>query len=149
MLGIINMDTVFKKGDRVYDAMLGWGEFVKVNPSERSFEVLFDTGTSVYYDENGALYDYQKRNQFKPTLSFTEYTLEGFTQERPEILPNKGDVVWVRDHDKDFWIVSHFIKKVDNKYIVSNNNPFTYSYTEYDEWNFMTTKNPYTNEGSI
>lgn len=149
MLGIINMDTVFKKGDRVYDAMLGWGEFVKVNASERSFEVLFDTGTSVYYDENGALYDYQKRNQFKPTLSFTEYTLEGFTQERPEILPNKGDVVWVRDHDKDFWIVSHFIKKVDNKYIVSNNNPFTYSYTEYDEWNFMTTKNPYTNEGSI
>lgn len=149
MLGIINMETVFKKGDRVYDAMLGWGEIIDFNYLKRYFNVLFDTGTSIYYCEDGALYDYENRNQFKPTLSFTEYTLEGFSQEWPEELPNIGDVVWVRDHDKDFWIVSHFIKKVDNKYIVSNNNPFTYSYTEYDEWNFMTTKNPYTNEGSI
>ncbi len=149
MLGIINMDTVFKKGDRVFDAMLGWGETTNFNNYKRNFEVLFDTGTRIVYEEDGSIYDYQERNCFKPTLSFTEYKLEGFTQERPEVLPNKGDVVWVRDHDEAFWIVVHFIKKVDNKYIVSNNNPFTYSYTEYDEWNFMTTKNPYTNEGSI
>jgi len=73
----------------------------------------------VYYDENGALYDYENRNQFKPTLSFTEYTLKGFSQERPEELPNYGDIIWVRDSKSEKWRISHFIKKEDNKYYAS------------------------------
>ena len=137
MLGTSNMKAVFKEKDVVYVASFGWGIVIDAGCSTPNGWVGIETnsGRIIQVDTH--------------FVSFTEYTLEGFTQERPEILPNKGDVVWVRDHDKDFWIVSHFIKKVDNKYIVSNNNPFTYSYTEYDEWNFMTTKNPYKNEDSI
>jgi hypothetical protein len=144
------MDTVFKKGDRVYDAMLGWGEFVKVNASERSFEVLFDTGTSVYYDENGALYDYQKRNQFKPTLSFTEYTLEGFSQDRPEPAPKPGDIVWVRDTEYDSWMITYFRRFSTHaklRYGTNAKNSDNSQYIYY--YRFLTTKNPYANESSI
>ena len=129
---------IFKEQDRVYHFLYGWGEVIKLlsNNNQSWVRVQFDKQAKGFEDNF--------RDGF--LLSFTEYTLEGFSQELPEKLPNIGDVVWVRDHEKDFWIVSHFIKKIDNKYIVSNNNPFTYSYTEYDEWNFMTTKNPYINE---
>ena len=132
-------------GDRVFCIHYGWGTVQSLSGQNNyPIEVYFDNYHNDSYNLDGKLFDYMM-----PTLSFKEYTLDGFSQERPEELPNKGDVVWVRDNDEAFWIVVHFIKKVDNKYIVSNNNPFTYSYTEYDEWNFMTTKNPYTNENSI
>ena len=132
-------------GDRVFCIHYGWGVVRTISGwMDYPIEVYFDSCHSDSYNLEGRMFDYMI-----PTLSFTEYKIDGLTQEKPEPLPNKGDVVWVRDHDEAFWIVVHFIKKVDNKYIVSNNNPFTYSYTEYDEWNFMTTKNPYKNEDSI
>lgn len=148
MLGIINMDTVFKKGDRVFDAMLGWGETTNFNNYKRNFEVLFDTGTRIVYEEDGSIYDYQERNCFKPTLSFTEYTLEGFTQERPEELPNKGDVVWVKNSEDQEYLIGHFHEKSDDgKYVICFRNPHTRSFGwKFDE---IITKNPYTNEGSI
>lgn len=140
-----NMKTIFKKGDKVYDSMLGWGEIINFNYLKWYFEVLFDTGTSIYYDENGALYDYENRNQFKPTLSFTEYTLEGFSQERPEELPEKRQVVWVRDGKIFNWEVYHFMKYEPNDefpYIVSidcdENNSIGFKY--------LTKFYPYTNE---
>jgi hypothetical protein len=139
------MDTIFKKGDRVYDAMLGWGEIKNLNNLSRYFEVLFDTGTSVYYCEDGSLYDNQNRNSFKPTLSFNQYQLDGFSQERPENLPHKGDIVWVRDGKIFNWEVYHFIKHEPNDefpYIVSIdcdiNNSIAFKY--------LTTLNPYINE---
>jgi hypothetical protein len=144
------MDTVFKKGDRVYDAMLGWGEIVNFNNFKRYFEVLFDTGTSIYYCEDGSLYDYQERNCFKPTLSYTEYTLEGFTQERPEELPNPGDIVWVRDLEYDNWMVTYFKKFSDDPLFRFGCNPRNSgdSLSIY-YYRFLTTKNPYSNEDSI
>jgi len=137
------MDTIFKKGDRVYDAILGWGEIKNLNNLSRYFEVLFDTGTIVYYCEDGSLYDNQNRNSFKPTLSFNQYQLNGFSQERPEILPQRGDVVWVRDDDDFNWEVSMFleydINETDGPYIASPN----MIEGDHQCWKYMTTKNPY------
>lgn len=136
------MKTIFKKGDKVYDSMLGWGEIINFNYLKWYFEVLFDTGTSIYYDENGALYDYENRNQFKPTLSFTEYTLEGFTQERPEEMPIKGQIVWGRDKDYQNWHIYHFShKSEDGLYHLSSDNSKNMYILKQ-----ITTINPYTNE---
>lgn len=136
------MKTIFKKGDKVYDSMLGWGEIINFNYLKWYFEVLFDTGTSIYYDENGALYDYENRNQFKPTLSFTEYTLEGFSLERPEEMPNIGDVVWGKSNLNNDWWIGHFLGKQNASYKISST-PNGLSF-----WlaNKITTINPYTNE---
>jgi len=139
------MKTIFKKGDKVYDSMLGWGEIINFNYLKWYFEVLFDTGTSIYYDENGALYDYENRNQFKPTLSFTEYTLEGFSLERPEEMPTKGQIVWVRDDKDDRYDINHFIYKIENAkypYVCSPDN----DEENIKAFKFLTTINPYTNE---
>ncbi len=134
------MENVFKKGDKVFHYLYKWGTVTndyKINNSGDFYvEVKFDNSSQNYFQN------------FKDAflLSFTEYTLEGFSQDRPEPLPKQGDVVWVRDNEEHFWIVMHFIKKSGDKYVVSNNNPFTYGHTEYDEWKYLTTKNPYANE---
>ncbi len=75
-------------------------------------------------------------------LSFTEYTLEGFSQERPEPLPKRGDVVWVRESGASDWRVSHFFGKVGDKYLASIFGIENLAYT----WPQMTTKNPHANE---
>jgi len=79
----------------------------------------------------------------KPSLSFTEYKLDGFSQERPENLPKLGEVVWVKDRDNEDWIVRHFLRKFEVKYLAIEDNPETYIFSEYDLWDKMTTENPY------
>jgi hypothetical protein len=71
---------IFKVGDRVFDAAFGWGE-VTGYETNSSFPVgvFFDIGEHDSYTRDGRLTE----NSI-PTLSFTEYTLEGFSQERPE-----------------------------------------------------------------
>lgn len=133
-------EKLFKEGDRVYCIIYGWGNVFDTD-SGYPITVQFDCGAISTYKLDGRV-----TSSAKPTLSFTEYTLQGFSQERPEELPNQGDVVWVRDTKNGMWIVMHFIKKSGVKYVVSNNNPFTYNHTEYDEYNYLTTKNPYLNE---
>ena len=75
---------IFKVGDRVFDHRFGWGEVTyvysikKVKDAYNSFncEVKFDKYTDekpFIYTDHGAL----------TALSFTEYTLQGFTQEKP------------------------------------------------------------------
>jgi hypothetical protein len=81
--------------------------------------------------------------QSEKTLSFTEYKLDGFSQERPENLPKLGEVVWVRDRDNEDWIVRHFLRKIEVKYLAIEDNPETYIFSEYDLWDKMTTENPY------
>ncbi len=73
--------TIFKEGDKVFDILHGWGvvscirKRFKIN--EFPICVAFDNNMACYMT-NGALH----RN-YPPTLSFTEYTLNGFSQERP------------------------------------------------------------------
>lgn len=137
------MDTIFRKGDKVFDIRYRWGLVIDVNnlTVDWPIEVLFD-GDEKLLDE----YTFDGRSfiNYPPTLSFTEYTLEGFSQERPEELPKKGDIVWAREEYKSYWQIGHFYEKKDGRYLLSSGRP--------DGWSFggveITTKNPYENKES-
>jgi hypothetical protein len=114
------METIFKVGDKVFDYTCGWGEVNRVDFNVESFwpvGVIFESENTEAYTFDGRYYSTQAK-----TLSFTEYTLKGFSQERPEELPNKGDIVWVRDEFPSEWIIGHFVRKSGDKYYVSLDN---------------------------
>lgn len=138
------MENVFQVGDRVFDIMYGWGEVINIDEYDRvSVIVLFDDNLQRSYLFDGK---YSSEGGYpRPVLSFTEYKLEGFTQERPEVLPKKGDIVWVRDNESDEWCISHFLFKSEKLYGTTDLNPFKAKYPEF-YWKYMTTKNPYENE---
>lgn len=83
------MKTIFKKGDKVFDIRYGWGEVTKVD-TDSNFFVEFSNDSRWY------------NLDYKKLLSFTEYTLEGFSQERPCEFKD-GDSVWVRSYDDEEW----------------------------------------------
>lgn len=119
-------EQIFKIDDRVFNCHIGWGKIIKEDYTHPT--VLWDDGEQGYCP--------------KIYLSFTEYTLKGFSQERPEELPNEGDIVWVRNADPGIWAIGHFYKKIDDYFYVSNS-------VGEKEWSRrgleITTKNPYEN----
>lgn len=125
----MQMKNKFIKGDRVFHISFGWGTITGfVMPC-----------IIVYFDSNGNIT--LMKEDVKDLLSFTEYTLEGFSQERPEELPNKGQIVWVRDEFPSEWIIGHFLKKADGRYYVSRDNKNS------NGWGYeIRTTNPYENE---
>lgn len=128
------MEQIFKVGDRVFHIQNGWGTIV-YSPRDEYYLVDFDDNSTQFW--------YSKSNN--KVLSFTEYTLEGFSQERPEELPKKGDIVWVRDYKNEEWKITHFIglhPTSSYKYRVSRIN----SYSNTIDYMYMTTTNPYANE---
>lgn len=125
---------IFKEQDRVYHFLYGWGEVIKLLNNNNQYWVR------VQFDKQAKGFEDNFRDGF--LLSFTEYTLEGFSQERPEDLPELGDVVWVRDKDSDGWEVSHFYKKDHLGYHVSND---MISY-HVAIWSQLRKTNPYKNE---
>lgn len=97
-----NKTKIYKKGDKVFDIRYGWGKVFEDNRNAPySLKVEFDNYTTYYYTNDGKA----NRNDIYPTLSFTEYTLEGFSQERPKPnLPFKvGDVVFCKDKFYKWW----------------------------------------------
>jgi hypothetical protein len=132
------MKTIFQVGDKVFDYKYGWGVVHKINQKE-------DCPVCVEYQYQFASYlneGCENIDVLKPSLSFTEYTLKGFSQERPETLPERGDVVWVRDCESEEWDVCYFVEKQDNCFLVSFDDPFD---DEGDTicYKFLTTVNPY------
>jgi hypothetical protein len=113
---------IFKKGDKVYDHAYGWGEVTRIK-IQGSFIypvwVVFLIGEQKAYTGEG-----QQNEYGKATLSFTEYTLEGFSQVRPkEPLPfNKGDVCYFRSKDDVVWVTNVFekLRECSNKYCFSS-----------------------------
>jgi len=134
-------DTIYKKGDKVFHYHYGWGTIKKT-----SYDLVEDYPLTINFGKQGDFcFTNDGRELFceKPSLSFTEYKLDGFSQERPENLPKLGEVVWVRDRDNEDWIVRHFLRKIEVKYLAIEDNPETYIFSEYDLWDKMTTENPY------
>ena len=77
---------IFKVGDRVFDALYGWGEVFSYK--ERHIFpmfVVFDDGKKAFYTWDGSF-----NKDCNPSLSFTEYKLEGFSQERQIKFPCTG-----------------------------------------------------------
>lgn len=143
------METVFKTGDRVYEGVRfqSWGTVTETE-KDTFFSII------VQFDNLDNAISFTLDGRYKsnepPTLSFTEYDLVkvGFSQERPEILPEKGDIVWVRDSEDEAWKIVHFIQKIQKitqHYFECSN----YSnLTEIFYYKFMTTKNPFKNESN-
>lgn len=131
-------NTIFKKDDRVFCVIYGWGKIIAVDYGSHPITVQFDNNRIITYNSNGCLD--ANANQ---SLSFTEYKLDGFSLERPENLPKLGEVVWVKDRDNEDWIVRHFLRKFEVKYLAIEDNPETYIFSEFDLWDKMTTENPY------
>ena len=81
---------IFKKGDKVYDHAYGWGEVIK-GDDDHAYPLKIEfQHIELYYNVKGVA-----EFGFLPTLSFTEYTLEGFSQVRPkEPLPFDRWYIW-------------------------------------------------------
>lgn len=127
----IAIDNIFKSNDRVFHISFGWGTV-----SDFILPCLI-----VDFDSSGTIS--LMKEDVKDLLSFTEYTLEGFSQERPEELPKKGQIVWVRGEFPSEWTIGHFIEKIEGYYFVS-------VYPNLKDWNYkgieIRTTNPYENE---
>ena len=134
------METIFKEEDRVFHYHYGWGTVKSISNSDASeyhVAVSFDLSDRCWFT-----YDGRELYLEKPSLSFTEYKLEGFSQERPEELPKKGQIVWAREAHKSYWQIGHFFGKEGKMYLLSSGRP--------DGWSFggveLRTTNPYANE---
>jgi hypothetical protein len=137
------METIFKEGDRVFHYHYGWGTIKSISNSDRErypVPVNFDTSDSTWFTCDGRELDCEK-----PTLSFTEYKLEGFSQERPEPLPKKGQIVWVRDWEGQSWFIAHYVQKSKDGYYVTHRDPLSI-HLNGSTYRYLTTKNPYANE---
>jgi len=94
---------IFKIGDRVYCILSGWGTVDKFTySSDYPMTVMFDIGNAEHYTTDGRFYF-----NSPPILSFTEYTLNGFSQERPIELPELGEEIMVSDDGKT-WEIGRF-----------------------------------------
>lgn len=77
----MEQESVFKKGDKVFDIHYGWGIVVEVFRKHYPVHVRFEEMCgNISYTFDGIRLD-----KFPQTLSFTEYNLVtgGFSQERP------------------------------------------------------------------
>jgi hypothetical protein len=124
------IDEIFKSGDRVYHYIYGWGTII---------------GMGNYIDFDNQVILVKNVFEERRFLSFTFYTLDGFSQERPEELPKKGQIVWGSNH-KSGWCICYFLEKViDGGYKCTVYNPFIPN-PSYTHWNYITTEYPYKDE---
>jgi hypothetical protein len=86
---------MFKVGDKVYHLSYGWGVIKEHNSDENYLKIKFESGKEYGFLEHFL-------------ISFTEYTLQGFTQERPIVLPEVGELCLVRDNNDEYWRVVQF-----------------------------------------
>jgi len=105
------MKTVFKVGDKVFDIRLGWGVVEAVDlTGDYSINVGFND-TDYRYTKKG----FAARFHEIPMLSFTEYTLENFSQERPCEF-EEGEMIAVRDRGSTEWRVREFLEYKDKRF---------------------------------
>lgn len=99
----------FEKGDRVFHYLKGWGEIVHTYSD--NWEEVDDNYTVcvVKFESSEELEHFTKYLATK-ILSFTEYTLQGFTQEKPvnyEEYIGKWGRFW--DSDKDILLIGKLL----------------------------------------
>jgi len=97
------MNNTFKKGDKVFHIHYGWGEITDVS-----------THGTITIDFTGYLFQTMSdSNNFK-LLSFTEYTLQGFTQERPVDLPEIGEYAYFWRLGSDYFCYGIYVGESNN-----------------------------------
>jgi hypothetical protein len=130
--------SVFKKGDKVFDYRNGWGIVMSVSSYRYAIDVNFFNGNGDCYTYDGRTYAGNPK-----TLSFTEYTLEGFSQKPSKESAKKGQIVWGRDNFNSEWMIGYFIIKKGDTYIINAKPNATGRKYEVNE---ITTENPYKDE---
>ena len=115
---------IFKAGDKVYHIEYGWG-VVKDNKCDHviNFPIVveFKEHNLIVFSNDGKEIIGSKQ----PTLSFTEYTLQGFSQERPIELPKVGELCLVRDFKDSVWKSRNF-KKFTTHFLDDNGERWDY-----------------------
>ena len=97
---------IFKVGDRVFHIDSGWGVIDDISNSKSDLhpiQVTFKEGVR-YFTLDGRYYE----ASINKSLSLTEYTLQGFSQEKPIELPEVGELCLVRDFDDREWNLRKF-----------------------------------------
>jgi len=101
------MKSIFKVGDRVFHIEYGWGDVIEDSGGFNfPIKVRFTKG-----EENIFSFTYdgcETTESHQGLLSLTEYTLQGFSQERPILLPEVGELCLVRDHGNESWSCGEF-----------------------------------------
>ena len=99
----------FEKGDRVFHYLKGWGEIVHLY-SDNWEEVDDNYTVCVVRFESSEELEHFTKYLATNTLSFTEYTLQGFTQEKP-VNYEKHVGKWGRfwDSDKDILLIGKLL----------------------------------------
>ena len=108
------MNTIFEKGDKVFDIRFGWGVVIfmysfnweKEEDSKLVCDVKFKNGEEIHYSKGVA----------SKLLSFTEYTLKGFNQiHKRDYSQYIGK--WCKFRDKNFEKFYYLcvLKEVDEK----------------------------------
>jgi hypothetical protein len=107
---------MFKVGDKVFHVEYGWGVVTEEN--KKVFCVNFKIGVVCIKVDNNL-------------LSFTEYSLQGFSQERPIKLPKVGELCLVKDKAIKNWFCEFFIGKEESLFITRD------SYGVHSSWEEM------------
>ena len=124
----------FEKGDRVFDYIKGWGEIIHTYSD--NWEEVDDNYTVcvVKFDSSKEIVHFTKYLATK-MLSFTEYTLQGFTKEKPV---NYEEYVgkWGRFFDKNEIHIA--IDKLVDYHGSSADAPFESRFAHYSNFEPLT-----------
>lgn len=115
------MERIFEIGDKVFDIRYGWGvvEGFEYDLDCESMEVKFENSLISYTIDAPEYFD----NELC-LLSFTEYTLDGFTKDKPldySKFIGKWGMFW-SDNDKEEYIIGK-LESYDGKWFVSESSP--------------------------
>ena len=126
---MVDAYKIFKEGDRVYLHSLGWGTITEIG-----FYIVinFDSIDDTRYIGGGLVH----------LISFTEYTLKGFSHERPDNVPNRGDIVWIKEMDTKMYVPIIFMEAINDDYVLT----FNFINIKVINKEFVLTNSPYTNE---
>lgn len=120
------MERNFEIGDKVFDIRYGWGEVegFEVELGWENVEIRFDNSLISYTLSGPEDFDNELR-----LLSFTEYTLNGFTKEKAidySKFIGKWGMFW-SNKDKDERIISK-LEGYDDRYFKSTTSITLYAY---------------------
>ena len=114
------MKTIFKKGDRVFDIRFGWGEVFEVDETKKEgVWVEFNENDCRKYSNLGLYTEFD----VVPMLSFTEYNLNGFSQDRPKKEPQIGSLCFFSDDLQSFETKTGQVGYLDR---IENNEDYRY-----------------------
>ena len=134
------MNEIFEIKDEVYDPTASPLKGIVAEKQQEKIIVHFLDGGVYAYTLNGKR---SEESEIK-TLATKPYSLisTGFTQEKQEELPKKGEVCWGSMAD-NLWRIGHFMCKDGDYFILSTQNDDRVDFSKHPK---ITTKNPYEEE---